>query len=261
MSLWGWTPQDDPKRGLARAKSPYTRADEDPLLKALINSTLEAVSQKETIGYASGRGIVRRRLSTAVAWSRDHGLNVIGMDEIALKKGYRDLVVIGRAHVDDGQGVVLGMLPHRQAQTLEAFVQSIPDALRATMGSGCIDRYAMSRHVVKPGRPQAPIGVDRCPVARTYRHAAESHVFDEIPTFFIHRLTSGFVEGLNTKRKVLNRRGFGMFNLGQLFQRVYLDLEGYQVLARCYPYAGDLPQNQTENRGSRSGLQLTRHNP
>jgi transposase len=45
-------------------------------------------------------------------------------------------------------------------------------------------------------------------------------------------LTSGFVEGLNNKIKVLKRRCFGIFNLGHFFQRLFLDLEGYQVFAR-----------------------------
>ncbi len=85
-------------------RSPYTQAYEDHILKALINSTLEDISQKEAIGYGGVRGIVRRRLAVAVDWSRYHCLRVIGIDEIALKKGYRDFVVIVSAHLDDGDG-------------------------------------------------------------------------------------------------------------------------------------------------------------
>jgi transposase len=55
--------------------------------------------------------------------------------------------------------------------------------------------------------------------------------WDEITNFLVHRLTSGFVEGLNNKLKVLKRRAFGIFNLQHLFQRVFLDLEGYQMFA------------------------------
>jgi len=55
--------------------------------------------------------------------------------------------------------------------------------------------------------------------------------FDEITNFFIHRDTSGFVEGFNNKIKVLKRRCYGIFNIQHLFQRIFLDLEGYRLFA------------------------------
>lgn len=54
---------------------------------------------------------------------------------------------------------------------------------------------------------------------------------EEISNFFINRDTSGFVEGFNNKIKVLKRRCYGIFNLQHLFQRIYLDLEGYRIFA------------------------------
>ena len=50
---------------------------------------------------------------------------------------------------------------------------------------------------------------------------------DEISNYFERRLNSGFVEGLNNKIKVIKRRCYGIFNIKHLFQRIYLDLEGY----------------------------------
>lgn len=55
---------------------------------------------------------------------------------------------------------------------------------------------------------------------------------DEITNYFLNRDSRGFVEGLNTKVKVLKRRCYGIFNLGHLFQRVVLDLEGYRLFAK-----------------------------
>ncbi len=52
---------------------------------------------------------------------------------------------------------------------------------------------------------------------------------DEITNYFISRQTSGFVEGFNNKAKVLKRRCYGIANLTHLFQRLYLDLEGYRL--------------------------------
>ena len=54
---------------------------------------------------------------------------------------------------------------------------------------------------------------------------------DEITNYFLRRDNSGFVEGLNNKIKVLKRRCYGLFNLNHLFQRLFLDLEGYALFA------------------------------
>jgi transposase len=55
---------------------------------------------------------------------------------------------------------------------------------------------------------------------------------EEITNYFLARNNSGFVEGLNNKLKVLKRRCYGIFNLPHLFQRIFLDLEGYRLFAR-----------------------------
>lgn len=51
---------------------------------------------------------------------------------------------------------------------------------------------------------------------------------DLIANSFTGRKNSGFVEGLNNKLKVLKRRCYGMRNVGRLFQRLLLDVEGYR---------------------------------
>ncbi len=51
---------------------------------------------------------------------------------------------------------------------------------------------------------------------------------DLIANYFIDHQTSAFVEGLNNKLKVLKRRCYGIRNVGRLFQRLTLDVEGYR---------------------------------
>lgn len=58
----------------------------------------------------------------------------------------------------------------------------------------------------------------------------EKHL-DEITNYFVSRLTSGWVEGLNNKIKVLKRRCYGLRNLPGLFQRIWLDLNGLSAFA------------------------------
>jgi len=52
---------------------------------------------------------------------------------------------------------------------------------------------------------------------------------DEITNYFEDRFNSGFVEGLNNKIKVIKRRCYGILNIGHLFQRIHLDLDGYSI--------------------------------
>jgi transposase len=54
---------------------------------------------------------------------------------------------------------------------------------------------------------------------------------DEILNYFVNRLNSGFVEGLNNKIKTIKRRCYGITRVITLFQRLYLDLEGYRRFA------------------------------
>jgi transposase len=54
---------------------------------------------------------------------------------------------------------------------------------------------------------------------------------DESSNYFLEGLTSGFVEGFNNRVKVLKRRYYGIFKPKHLFQRLTLDLNGYQRFA------------------------------
>ena len=55
--------------------------------------------------------------------------------------------------------------------------------------------------------------------------------WEEILNYFHRkgRKNSGFVEGLNNKIKIIKRRCYGIFKIDSLYQRVFLDLQGYQV--------------------------------
>ena len=50
---------------------------------------------------------------------------------------------------------------------------------------------------------------------------------DEITNYFTSRQTSGFVE--DDKIKILRRRYYEITSLTRLFQRPFLDLEGYRL--------------------------------
>jgi transposase len=52
---------------------------------------------------------------------------------------------------------------------------------------------------------------------------------DEITNYFLDHQTSGLQKGFNNKVKVLKRRCYGITNVSHLFQRIWLDLEGFKL--------------------------------
>jgi len=50
-----------------------------------------------------------------------------------------------------------------------------------------------------------------------------------IVNYFKLRKNSGFIEGLNNKIKVIKRRCYGFFKVESFFQRLFLDLRGYDT--------------------------------
>jgi transposase len=317
------------------SNSPHTFAMDDHLLLQLVGSTLEDVSLKERVGYDAVMGALERRICAEVDWSAYTALEVLGLDEIALKKGHRDFVTIVTARLSRERVVLLGVLPDRQKDTVVAFLRSIPQRLCQTVHTVCCDMYEGYTEAVRQELPTAGIVVDRFHVAGHYYRAADrlrqqelkrlkkelpseayqglkgsmwafrknpqdlrpeerqvlkrlfrdahqlkqaydlreqltaifeqqiskaeaqrklrawmrrfqhsgltcfdeflktlDHWWEEITNYFVDRASSGFVEGFNNKIKVLKRRCYGIFDLDHLFQRLYIDLEGYRLFAR-----------------------------
>jgi len=319
--------------------SPHTFAYDEHLLLELVGSTIEDVSAKEQVGYDAVLGVLERQIRAEVDWSALTALGMLGLDEIALKKGHRDFVTIVTGRLADRRVVLLGVLPDREKDTVIAFLRSIPQRLSQTIRTVCCDMYEGFIEAVREELSTARIVVDRFHVSRSYHQAADDlrqselkrlkqelppeeyqllkgsmwafrkksadlrpeerqvlrtlfryapnvkqahdlreqltaifeehisqtvakrkirtwirrveqsglkcfdaflktlqHWWEEITQYFIDRASSGFVEGLNNKLKVLKRRCYGIFNLRHLFQRIYLDLEGYRLFAGCPPY-------------------------
>lgn len=320
------------------ANSPHSYLYDDHLLLELVGSTVEDVSIKEDVAYDAVLGAMERRIEQRADWSKYTELGVVGIDEIALKKGHRDFVTVVTARMAGERVVLLGVLKNREKETVIAFLRSIPQRLSETIHTVCCDMYEGFTEAVREELKGAKIVIDRFHVTRHYHEAADDlrqeelrrlkkelpeeeyrelkgsmwafrkhpacltpeerttlrklfkyapklkqaytfrqelsgifeqdiakeraqkkiqawvkrvkasqltcfdkflgtldHWWDEITNFFLERANSGFVEGMNNKIKVLKRRCYGIFNLGHLFQRIFLDLEGYRLFARQPP--------------------------
>lgn len=317
-----------------KANSPHTKAFDRWLLKCLINSTVQDVSRKLDIGKAAVEGALSRWVSEAIDWGRFQRLETLGIDEIALRKGHDDFVTVISHRDDQGEVVVLAILPDRLKETVKAFLLSIPAPLKATLQRVCSDMYEGYTNAVREALPGVELVIDRFHVAKHYRAGVDSlrkktlrelkntlsdedyeplkgllwlfrrdwcqlqeeqqrqmlalfdrapelkeayllrniltlifetatdkataqhflngwrqaivesglncfdgflktldNWFDEITNYFHDRHSSGFVEGLNNKLKVIKRRCYGLLDPLKLFQRIQLDLEGERILA------------------------------
>jgi transposase len=305
-------------------RSPHTRAYEDHILIEMINNTVEDVSNKEDLGYEAVMGIIDRRVSTEVNWEKVKNIDVIGIDEISLKKGHKDFVAIVTGRTGD-KTMILAVLKDREKQTVKKFLLSIPKGLRKQVKAICSDMYDGFINAAKEVFGNKIVVVDRFHVAKLYRNGldalrkkelkrlrdelseeeykklkgvmwilrkAKGELTDEekktlkclfqyspmlklayklcndltdifekdisksnakrrinnwknrvrksgltcfdgflktleqriedIANYFIDRHTSGFVEGLNNKIKVIKRRCYGILNVNHLFQRIFL---------------------------------------
>ena len=115
-------------------RSRQTQAFEKHILLSCVNSTVSDVSIKEHLGYEAVRGIIDRYIAKGVDWATIKKLEVIGLDEIALKKGHQDFVTIVTSRIGQ-ETVLLGVLKDRKKETVKQFLMSIPKRLRKQVGS------------------------------------------------------------------------------------------------------------------------------
>jgi transposase len=143
------------------------------LLLGLVNSTISDVACKQGLSYDEVEGVIKRYVAGTVDWSKFSSLPVIGLDEIALKKGHKDYVVIVSTQQADGSVGLLGVLKNREKATVAEFLRSIPARLRETISDVCSDMYEGFVNAAKEELSQARIVIDRFHVAKSYRECAD----------------------------------------------------------------------------------------
>ncbi|WP_295457976.1 transposase family protein [uncultured Thiodictyon sp.] len=121
-------------------RSGFTKAFEQRILLSCINSTIADVAIKEKVSYELVSGVVDRNIEKSVNWESIKKLDVLGIDEISLKKGNQDFVAIVTGRSDD-KIQVLGVLKDRTKHTVKQFLLSIPKQLRISV------RYVFFRYI------------------------------------------------------------------------------------------------------------------
>jgi transposase len=315
-----------------KKNSSFTVPYEEWILLSAINSTEVDVSQKEDLTEEQVKGIINRYIDNKVNWNKVNSLDVLGIDEISLKKGHQAFIVV-ISSLYQGKKQILALLKGRKKETVKDFLNTIPNRLRTTLKWVCSDMYEGFINASKEVfGDKVRVVIDRFHVAKLYRskvdtlrkqelkrlkkdlstteykelkgamwalrhpwdslseekrqvlsklfhHSKElekaytamtklthifnasiskssgtrrlkswikameasslgcftsfirtlQHHFNEITNYFVSHKSSGFVEGLNNKIKVIKRRCYGIFRLDHLFQRIFLDIQGYAL--------------------------------
>ena len=131
------------------------------------------VANKLSITEETVRGVLNRWLTPLVNWDRFQRIEILGIDEIALKRGHQDYVVLVTTPLSDRGVEVLAVLPDRKKETVVKFLASIPIRLRNTIERVCSDMYLGFVNAAREQLPRARIIIDRFHVARAYRHCAD----------------------------------------------------------------------------------------
>lgn len=149
--------------------SSYTKAYERNVLLSLINSTIADVSMKEGLGYKAVEGIIDRYIETEVNWDNVQTIGLFGIDEISLKKGYKDYVTVLTSRSEQGIRI-LGIIKGREKADIKRFFNSIPMHLRKTIIAICSDMYDGFINAAKEVfGGDIPVVADRYHVSKLYR--------------------------------------------------------------------------------------------
>ena len=116
----------------------YTKTYRDHVLRCLINSSVEDVCLKENLGEKHVEAMLSESYFGQNPLDNISYIGTLGLDEIALKKGHRDFVVIVSSHFE-GRTQLLGVLPDRKKETVLEFLKLIPDTVKNTINDVATD--------------------------------------------------------------------------------------------------------------------------
>ena len=149
------------------AKAKFTKPFEQHLLFELVNSTVADVSRKEAVDYHAIESLIDDHIETEVDFSTIQSLGVVGIDEISIKKGYRDFVTIITYRIKD-KVHLLGMIKGREKDDIVAFLQKIPSRLGDNTLAFCCDLYDGYLNACKEVFNKIPVVADRFHVRKLY---------------------------------------------------------------------------------------------
>ncbi len=183
-SVWGapcylvWRPR---RFDCARCGKPFTEISsaaepnrrftpryEQYIFRLCRGSDLSRVASLEDLSDDEAEGIYLRQGESHLAEQRTPLVRILGIDEIALKKGHGNFVLVLSA---PAQSRVVAVLEDRSQQTLEKWLDQLAPDQPAAIASVCIDMWEPYSHAIQKKLPHAQIVVDRFHVPKNLNDA------------------------------------------------------------------------------------------
>ena len=148
--------------------SKFTKPFEHRMLFELVNSTVADVSRKEGVDYHFVESLISRYVEAGVDFSKITALGILGVDEISIKKGYRDFITLLTYRIND-KVHILGVVEGREKASIARFLRTIPRRLKKTITAICCDLYDGYMNACKEVFKKIPVIADRFHVRKLYR--------------------------------------------------------------------------------------------
>ncbi len=149
--------------------SNLTKAQEDYIMRSLINSTVSDVVAKTGVSYKTIMSAVSRRIGCEVDWKTFAELYSIGVDDVSMKKGFRDFMTIITARSKTGENRILAVIDGRKKDDVQQFFESIPEHLKKTVNQVCTDMYDGYVNAAIEVFGEQKVVIDRFHVSKNYR--------------------------------------------------------------------------------------------
>jgi len=118
--------------------------------------------------YKTVEAIIDRYISTEVEWSKITEIGLLGLDEISLKKGYKDYVTLVTSKTATDIKI-LAVIKGREKASVKLFLESIPKSLHKTIIAVCSDMYDGFINAAKEVFGETiPVIADRYHVSKLY---------------------------------------------------------------------------------------------
>jgi len=150
-------------------KAKTTKGFDRYINRQIIHSTVEDVSKKEKVSYEIVESALHQNVNTSVDWIQYNDLTRIGIDEITLRKGHNEYIVIVSSKNKKGDLSVIGVLSDRRKETVKTFFESIPDHLKKTVNCVCMDMCDSFVQSACEIFGERVVVIDRYHVSKLYR--------------------------------------------------------------------------------------------
>jgi len=141
-----------------RTRRRQTIALEFHIYRSCLSSNNKKVAKRAGLSHSTVRDIFNYFAQLKGRPSADHGVRVLGIDEISLKKRHKQFALVLS---DIDRKCIVAVLPTREKDALEQWIDSLSEQQRRTIRFVSIDMWAPYRQAVQCKLPHATLVVDR----------------------------------------------------------------------------------------------------